>query len=81
MRDAILVVVHAFGSEPEADLAKGALEAAGIDAMIQADSAGGMRPHLAWASGGFKVLVREEDAAASRDVLEPRAGSGADRRA
>jgi hypothetical protein len=81
MRDASLVVLHAFGNGPEADLAKSALEAAGIDAMIQADAAGGMRPHLAWASGGFKVLVREEDAAASRDVLEPRAGSGADRRA
>jgi hypothetical protein len=39
--------------------------------MIQADSAGGMRPHLAWASGGFKVLVRDEDAEAAREVLEP----------
>jgi hypothetical protein len=48
MSDANLVVVHSFGSSPEAEMAKGALEAAGIDAMIQADSAGGMRPHLAW---------------------------------
>lgn len=32
-----LVVVHECGSEIEADLAKGALQAAGIDAMIQAD--------------------------------------------
>ena len=71
MRDANLVVVHAFASELEADMAKGALESAGIDAMIQADSAGGMRPHLAWASGGFKVLVREEDAAEAREVLDP----------
>jgi len=70
MHDANLVVAHAFGSAMEADLAKGALESAGIDAMIQADSAGGMRPHLAWASGGFKVLVREEDAAAARELLE-----------
>jgi hypothetical protein len=54
-------------------MAKGALEAAGIPAMIQADAAGGMRPHIAWASGGFKVLVREEDAEAARDVLEPSA--------
>jgi hypothetical protein len=29
-----LVVVHECGSEIEADLAKGALQAAGIDAMI-----------------------------------------------
>jgi hypothetical protein len=66
-----LVVIHAFASEHEAALAMSALEAAGIDAMTQADSAGGMRPHLAWTSGGFKVLVREEDREAAREVLEP----------
>jgi hypothetical protein len=71
MRGADLVVVHSFGSQQEADMARSALAAAGIDAMIQADSAGGMRPHLAWASGGFKVLVRDEDAEAAREVLEP----------
>ena len=71
MHESNLVVVGAFENEPEAEMAKGALESAGIDAMIQADSAGGMRPHLAWASGGFKVLVREEDAATARMALEP----------
>ena len=66
-----LVIVQTFGSQMEADMAKSALEAASIDAMIQADTAGGMRAHLAWSSSGFKVLVREEDAAAAREVLEP----------
>ena len=69
--DANLVVIETFGNEMEADIAKGALEAAGIDAMIEADSAGGMRPHLAWAGSGYKILVREEDAASARAVLEP----------
>ena len=64
-----LVLVQAFGSEAEADLAKSMLESAGIDSMIQADTAGGMRDHLAWSGFGFKVLVREEDAATARDVL------------
>ena len=63
-----------------AELAKSALESAGIDAMIQSDSAGGMRPHLAWASGGFKILVRDEDTAA-RDVLEPSVETGVDHEA
>jgi Putative prokaryotic signal transducing protein len=70
MADADLVVVHSFGTRTEADMAKSALDAAGIDSMIQADSGGGMRPHLAWAGHGFQVLVREEDVAAARDVLE-----------
>jgi hypothetical protein len=65
-----LVVVHSFGSSAEADLAKSALEAAGIDAMVKADSGGGMRPALAWSGVGFQVLVRAEDLQAARDVLD-----------
>ena len=71
MRDAKLVVVQPYGSRPEADLAKGALEDAGIQAMVQADTAGGMREHLAWSGAGFKILVREQDATVARDVLTP----------
>jgi Putative prokaryotic signal transducing protein len=72
MRESKLVVVQSYGNEIEAELVKGALEAAGIDAMIQADTAGRMREHLAWSGAGFKILVREEDAAAARDALAPR---------
>jgi len=71
MREANLVVVQGFDNQWEADLAKSALEAAGIDPMIQADSVGGTRPHVAFATGGYRVLVREKDAGAARDVLEP----------
>jgi Putative prokaryotic signal transducing protein len=66
-----LVVIQSYGSRAEADLAKGALEDAGIQAMIQADTAGGMREHLAWSGAGFKILVREEEASMARDVLTP----------
>ncbi len=67
----ILVVVGAFGTAPEAELAKGALEAADIDSMIRADSVGGVEPNVAWASGGYKLLVREEEEAAALEVLQP----------
>jgi hypothetical protein len=66
-----LIVVRAYGTRPEADLAKSELDAAGIPAMIEADTAGGMREHLAWSGYGFKILVREEDASVAGDVLEP----------
>ena len=66
-----LVVVQSYGSRAEADLAKGALEDAGIQAMIQADTAGGMREHLAWSGAGFQILVREEEATEAHDVLTP----------
>jgi Putative prokaryotic signal transducing protein len=71
MQDVKLIVVATYGSRPEAGLAKGALEDAGIRAMIQADTAGGMREHLAWSGAGFRILVREEDATVARDVLTP----------
>ena len=70
MDEANLIVVGLFGSEPEAEVAKSALEASGIDAMIQADTAGRMRPHIAWSGSGFKILVREEDATAAPELFE-----------
>src|SRR5215472_15669702 len=66
-----LVVIDRFASQVEADLARSALESAGIDAMIQADRAGGMRDHLAWSGLGFKILVREEDADTAHELLHP----------
>jgi hypothetical protein len=51
-------------------MAVSALDAAGIDAIIQADSGGGMRPHLAWAGVGFQILVREEDLTEARNILD-----------
>jgi hypothetical protein len=60
-----LVVIKSCGNRIEAELVKGALEAAGIQAMIQADSVGRMREHIAWSGAGFKILVREGDAAAA----------------
>jgi hypothetical protein len=70
MKDAALVVVHTYSDQPQADLAWSALEAAGIDSMIQADSGGGMRPHLAWAGVGYQILVREEDVGRAREILD-----------
>jgi len=70
MVEANLVIVQEFSSEPEAEVAKSALEAAGIDAMIQSDTAGHMRTHIAWSGAGFRILVREEEAATAREILK-----------
>jgi hypothetical protein len=70
MSDSDLVVVHTYNNRPEADLAKSALEAAGIDAMVQADDGGGMRPAIAWAGSGMHILVRAEDMEVAREVLD-----------
>ena len=69
MTESDLVVVHSFGSRAEADLAKSALEAAGIDALVRSDDAGGLRPHMTFVNGA-DLLVRPEDAEAAREVLD-----------
>jgi hypothetical protein len=62
-----LRVIRTFINNFEAELARGALEAAGIDAITRADDCGGTRPHL-WL-GGIELLVRESDAAQADEVL------------
>jgi len=64
-----LVVVATFKSRPEAEMAKSALDAAGIESMLQADDAGGLQPGL-WEGRGIAVVVRSDDAQTARDILE-----------
>ena len=75
-----LVVIRTFVNNFDAELARAALEAAGIDAMIRADDCGGTRPHL-W-MGGVRLLVREVDVEAALEVLtiEPRSLVDSDER-
>ena len=63
-----LVVVGTYLNHFEADVARSALEAAGIESMIRSDDCGGLRPHL-W-MGGIQLLVRAGDADDAQAVLE-----------
>jgi hypothetical protein len=65
--DLELVVVKTFLSRIDADLAKGALESAGIEAIVRADDVGGTRPSF-W-MGGVALLVRAEDQRDARKIL------------
>jgi hypothetical protein len=69
MENEKLVLAAAYGTRAEADLAKGALEDAGFPAMVQADTAGKMREHLAWSGPGFRVLVRVKDLTSATEFL------------
>ena len=62
-----MVVIRTFLNHLDADLAKSALEAAGIPSVIRADDCGGVRPHL-W-MGGVELLVDEPDQAQAEEVL------------
>ena len=67
MSDLELVVVKTFLSRIDADLAKSALESAGIEAIVRPDDVGGTRPHF-WMSG-VALLVRAEDVNDARQIL------------
>jgi len=68
MGDTELVVVGTFLNQIDAELARGALEAGGIESLISADDARGLRPHLSLLSG-VRLLVRVEDAEEAGKIL------------
>ncbi len=68
MSDAELVVVGTFWNHIEAELAQSALEAAGVESMISADDAGGLRPHLSL-TRGVRLLVRAADTEQAAGIL------------
>lgn len=64
-----LVCVRTFANRHEAELARGALQASGIEALVAADDAGGEVPGLDFPRG-VAVLVRSADLAAAREALQ-----------
>jgi hypothetical protein len=63
-----LATIRIFTSESEAKIAKGALEAFGIDCMISRDDCGGQRPHLTMGDG-IRLIIRCDDAERAEQVL------------
>jgi hypothetical protein len=67
MTDPDIIVFRTFLNHFDADVAKMALEAAGIECFIRSDDCGGMRPHF-WMAG-VELLVHSEDARRAEEVL------------
>ena len=65
-----LVVVKQFRDLPEALLAKGSLESAGIETILADDNLVRMDWFISNLVGGIKLCVRPEDANAAMDLLE-----------
>jgi hypothetical protein len=63
-----LVEISSFPTRGEAEVAQGALAAAGIESVLSSDDAGGAYPFpLSGSSAG--LLVEEADAAAAAEIL------------
>jgi hypothetical protein len=68
MTDRILVL-RTYANEMEASVSAAILEANGIPAQVSADTAGGAIPSMALLFP-VRLLVRAEDEAAAREVLD-----------
>ena len=62
-----LMAIGTYPTRDEAEVVQGLLQAAGIEASLRADDAGGTFPFVL--SGGAQVLVDESDAAAASELL------------
>ena len=67
-----LITIRTFSSESEAQIAKSALDAFGIDGILSHDDCGGQRPHLTL-TGGIQLMVRSADAEQVEEVLTSQA--------
>jgi hypothetical protein len=66
------VTIRSFLSRSEAQIAKAALEAFGIECIINFDDCGGQRPHLVLGAG-IRLVVAAENAGRAEEVLANRA--------
>ncbi len=64
-----LVCVGTFTNRTEAEIARMALEAAGIRVLLSADDAGGTRPDIGLSTGGVRILVTKDSVDSAVAVL------------
>lgn len=65
-----LVVIKTFTTRMDAELARMALEARGIQAVIRADDCGGMHSAMAFSIGHPRLLVFDVDAEVALKILD-----------
>ena len=63
-----LVAIRTFTNGFDAEVARTALEAAEIDAVVRSDDAGGLHPGM-WTASGVRLLVRAEDSQRAEEIL------------
>ena len=69
-----MIQIGIYPSRSAAEIAQGALAAAGIESVIESDDAGGAYPF--GLTGGARLLVGEADAKDAAAVLDGSASSG-----
>lgn len=65
----LTVRVGRFLNRAEAEVARGFLEAQGIEARVLADDMAGVRPDVAYGYGGVTLAIHPDDADDARELL------------
>ena len=65
-----MALLRTFLARHEGELAKGALEARGLRAILVSDDCGSMDPALGLATGGAKLYVEDSHLEEAREMLE-----------
>ena len=63
--------LQSFSTRAEAEMACDILKGKGIPSIIKADDCGGLRPSMAFASGGYIVYVEEGDYSEALKLIAP----------
>ncbi len=69
------ICIKTYLHRHEAEMDREFLETSGIDAVIHADDLGGMMPGLAFGAAGVRLLVAEEQAEESLELLASMPGT------
>ncbi|MEI6092185.1 MAG: DUF2007 domain-containing protein [bacterium] len=64
--------LQSFSTRAEAELVCSLLRDEGIACIIKSDDCGGMRPNLAFATGGSQIYVDEKDYSKATQLLNPK---------
>lgn len=65
-----LVCIKTFNSRAEAEVAKGMLEAHGIQAFLSGDDAGGLYPAMPQVGIPIRLMIKEADLETAKNLLE-----------
>ena len=63
--------LKSFSTRAEAEMLCSVLENNGISCLVKADDCGGMRPALAFSTGGYMVFVEEKDYSKALELTKP----------
>ena len=65
----VIIAIRSFATRFEAEMAQSMLSSHGIKSIVEGDDCGGVRPDIAFTSGGFELKVSVMDVDRANQLL------------